>query len=150
MSTWLVMERSLHGVASPHTARIESAGRHFPATSLTTEELMASTRRRRRIELERLTGIHERRVSAGDDDSLSLPVPAAQNCLVRSSYGPADLDVGINCHITKFGYTAGFVAALAEVVCHGRLAGGPALFVCAGAGITAGAVLYDPAEGELQ
>ena len=63
--TWLMMEPSPNrGRAAPHVARFESIGRRLPTTRLTTEELMASTRHRTRIDLERLTGIHERRVVA--------------------------------------------------------------------------------------
>ena len=36
------------------------------------------------VDLERLTGIRERRVSDGKEDSLSLAVAAARDCLDRS------------------------------------------------------------------
>ena len=86
---------------APYRARIAGAGRHLPSTRLSTGKLMASTRHRTRIDLERLTGIRERRVSAGKEDSLSLATAAALKCL-RSSGRPADtLDVVINCSITK-------------------------------------------------
>ena len=102
MTNWLMMEKSPDGVAAPYTARIESAGRCLPPTRLTTSELMASTRHRTRIDLERLTGIRERRVSVGDHDSLSLAVAAASDCLERSDHTAADLEVVISCSITKF------------------------------------------------
>jgi 3-oxoacyl-[acyl-carrier-protein] synthase-3 len=62
---------------------------------------MASTRHRTRIDLERLTGIHERRVSVGDESSFSLAVGAAESCLRRSGHDPSELDVVISCSITK-------------------------------------------------
>lgn len=96
------MERSPDGDSAPHKARIESAGRCLPTTHLTTEELMATTRHHTRIDLERLTGIHERRVSTGDHDSLTLAVAAAQDCLAHSGHLAADLDVVISCSITKY------------------------------------------------
>ncbi|HYB82565.1 MAG TPA: 3-oxoacyl-ACP synthase, partial [Mycobacterium sp.] len=66
---WLVMENAGDGVAAPFVARLAGAGRHLPETHLTTDELMATTRHHTRIDLERLTGIRERRVSVGDEDS---------------------------------------------------------------------------------
>lgn len=95
---WLVREA---GGRAAHRSRIAGAGRQLPATRLTSDELMASTRHRTHIDLERLTGIHERRVSVGDEDSYTLATAAALDCLHRSGR-PADaLDVVINCSITK-------------------------------------------------
>jgi len=99
---WLLLERSPDGDRSPHTARIESAGRHLPVSHLTTEDLMATTRHHTHIDLERLTGIHERRVSAGEEDSLSLAVGAARECLARSAHDASELEVVISCSITKY------------------------------------------------
>ena len=101
-TSWLLTERSPDGDRAPHKARIESAGRCLPTTHLTTDELMATTRHHTRIDLERLTGIHERRVSVGDHDSLTLAVAAAEDCLAHSGHEAADLDVVISCSITKY------------------------------------------------
>ncbi|MEM6110668.1 3-oxoacyl-[acyl-carrier-protein] synthase III C-terminal domain-containing protein [Mycobacterium sp. 050272] len=98
---WLVMEASGDGPAAPFVARLAAAGRHLPETHLTTDELMATTRHRTRIDLERLTGIHERRVSVGDEDSHTLATSAALNCLATAQQDPASLDVVISCSITK-------------------------------------------------
>jgi len=99
---WLVTERSPNGEIAPYVARVESAGRRLPDDLLTTDALMATTKHRTRIDLERLTGIHERRVSNGDDDSLSLAVAAARDCLAHSGHDVADLEVVISCSITKY------------------------------------------------
>ncbi|MBW0012699.1 3-oxoacyl-[acyl-carrier-protein] synthase III C-terminal domain-containing protein [Mycobacterium sp.] len=99
---WLVMETDADGARAPFVARLAGAGRHLPETHLTTDELMASTRHRTHIDLERLTGIRERRVSVGDEDSLSLATSAALNCLAKARQDPASLDVVISCSITKF------------------------------------------------
>jgi 3-oxoacyl-[acyl-carrier-protein] synthase III len=96
------MEKSPDGERAPHVARIESIGRRLPATRLASAELMASTRHRTRIDLERLTGIHERRVAGGEEDSLSLAAAAADDCLRRSRHGAEDLQVVVNCSITKY------------------------------------------------
>jgi 3-oxoacyl-[acyl-carrier-protein] synthase III len=101
-STWLMMEHSPNGQRAPHVARLESVGRCLPRTRRTTAELMASTRHRTRIDLERLTGIRERRVSDGHEDSRTLAVGAAADCLSRSRHRPEDLDVVVSCSITKY------------------------------------------------
>ena len=101
-SGWLLTERSPDGAAAPHVARIAGIGRRLPAAHLTTAELMGSTRHHTRIDLERLTGIHERRVSLGDDDSLSLAVGAARDCLARSGRRAEDIDLVVSCSITKY------------------------------------------------
>ena len=99
---WLLMERSPDGHRAPFAARIESAGRRLPLSHLTTTELMASTRHHTHIDLERLTGIHERRVSVGEEDSLTLAVAAARDCLAHSQLRVGDLEVVISCSITKY------------------------------------------------
>ena len=98
---WLMMEAG-DTTAAPFRTRLAGAGRHLPDTVLSTRDLMGSTRHHTHIDLERLTGIHERRVSAGDDDSYSLATAAAFDCLSRAHQDAAGLDVVISCSITKF------------------------------------------------
>lgn len=98
---WLMREHGANARA-PFKSRVASAGRQLPAARLTTDALMRSTRHRTHIDLERLTGIHERRVSLGEETSLTLAVGAANDCLARSSWDAADLDVVISCSITKY------------------------------------------------
>lgn len=99
---WLVMEPSSDGVDVPFRTRIAGAGRYLPATRLTTEALMSTTRHRTHIDLERLTGIRERRVSVGDEDSYSLATGAARTCLDKAGCDAASIDAVISCSITKF------------------------------------------------
>lgn len=99
---WLVMESDGQGASAPYVARVAGAGRHLPETRLTTDELMATTRHHTHIDLERLTGIHERRVSLGEEDSYTLASTAARNCLNNAGQDPADIDVVVSCSITKF------------------------------------------------
>ena len=99
---WLVMEPSRGKSPAPFATRLAGAGRHLPTTHLTTDELMLSTRHHTHIDLERLTGIHERRVSIGDEDSYSLATSAALNCLDKAQRTAASVDVVISCSITKF------------------------------------------------
>ncbi len=80
--------------------RIESLGVRLPETVMTMEELLATCRHRPRIDLEKITGIRERRV-ARDEYALDLAVAAARRALEISIYGPADLDAVICTSISK-------------------------------------------------
>jgi 3-oxoacyl-[acyl-carrier-protein] synthase-3 len=115
---WLVMEGD--GPAAQFRTRLAGAGRHLPATHLTTDELMATTRHNTHIDLERLTGIRERRVSIGDEDSYSLAISAGLNCLGRANQNAAELDVVISCSITKFrgGLTQWVEPTMSSAVAH--------------------------------
>jgi 3-oxoacyl-[acyl-carrier-protein] synthase-3 len=62
---------------------------------------MGSTLHRTRIDLERLTGIRERRICSKGEDSLTLAIDAARDCLARSHYTGADLQVVIDASITR-------------------------------------------------
>ena len=101
-TSWLVAERSPGDASAPYVADITSAGRSLPVRHLSTDELMASTRHRTRIDLERLTGIRERRVVGDDDDSLTLAVTAAADCVARGGIDAAELDAVVSCSITKY------------------------------------------------
>jgi 3-oxoacyl-[acyl-carrier-protein] synthase III len=105
---WMVME----GGAEPHeagrppfTSRFASIGVQLPDSRLTTDELMARMRHKADIDLEGLTGIHERRVAGHGEDSFTLALGAARDCLERSGRRPEDVEVLINASITK--YTGG-------------------------------------------
>jgi 3-oxoacyl-[acyl-carrier-protein] synthase-3 len=135
---WLTIERTHTGGTTPYSTRISSAGRRLPDSHLTTDELMASTRHRTHIDLERLTGIHERRVSIGEDTSLSLAVDAARDCLARSEWAATDLDVVISCSITKYreGFSQWLEPAMSAAVADAIGASGAVTFdignACAG------------------
>jgi 3-oxoacyl-[acyl-carrier-protein] synthase-3 len=92
--------------AKPFAARFESIGLALPTKRLTSQELLGSLKHHPHIELERLTGIHERRVADEGEDSLSLAVGAARDCLAHSDYAGGDLDMVISCSISK--YRSGF------------------------------------------
>lgn len=99
---WLVMEDSGHGAVAPFRTRLAGAGRYFPSARLSTDELMSTTRHRTHVDLERLTGIRERRVSTGEEDSYSLATGAARDCLATAERPGDSIDVVISCSITKF------------------------------------------------
>nr|WP_235435924.1 3-oxoacyl-[acyl-carrier-protein] synthase III C-terminal domain-containing protein [Mycobacterium sp. EPa45] len=97
-----MMEPSEGGEEALFHTRLAGAGRHLPSTHLTTDELMSTTRHRTHIDLQRLTGIRERRVSVGDEDSYTLATTAALDCLTRSQRAADSIDAVISCSITKF------------------------------------------------
>jgi len=90
------------GPAAPHRSRIESLGLKLPKRRLTTQELIASCKHRHRVDLEKLTGIRERRVCAEGEDSFTLAVDAAWDCLSHSRYDPHDIEMLISCSITTY------------------------------------------------
>lgn len=118
---WLVTEGSSGGSPAPYAADITSAGRSLPVRHLSTEDLMASTRHRTGIDLERLTGIRDRRVVGADEDSLTLAAAAAADCLRRRHFDAADLDAVISCSITKYrgGSTQWLEPAMSDAVAEG-------------------------------
>ncbi|OBC00383.1 3-oxoacyl-ACP synthase [Mycobacterium sp. 852013-50091_SCH5140682] len=99
---WLMMEPADDGSPARFRTRVTGVGRHLPGTRLTTEALMSATRHRTHIDLERLTGIRERRVSIGDEDSFTLATAAARDCLITAGCDGSAVDAVINCSITKF------------------------------------------------
>ncbi len=80
--------------------RIESLGAYLPEKVLTMEDLLASCRRRPPWDLERITGIRERRVAVGEY-AVDLAVLAARRALELSRYQAAELDVVICASISK-------------------------------------------------
>lgn len=89
------------GADPPFRARFESIGAKLPDRRLTSQELMETTRHHPHIELERLTGIHERRVCSEGEDSYTLAVGAARDCLAHSRHAPADIELLISTSISK-------------------------------------------------
>jgi 3-oxoacyl-[acyl-carrier-protein] synthase-3 len=82
--------------------RLECIGVKLPGRILTTRELMASTRHRTSIDLERLTGIRQRHVCSEGEDSYTLAVDAARDCLARSRHAPDDIEMLISTSITRY------------------------------------------------
>lgn len=80
--------------------RIESLGAYLPEQVLTMEELLASCRRRPPWDLERITGIHERRVAVGEY-AIDLAVQAAKRALALSRFQASDLDMVVCASISK-------------------------------------------------
>jgi 3-oxoacyl-[acyl-carrier-protein] synthase III len=81
--------------------RFESIGAYLPATVQSTADLVGRMSYRPPFDLEQVTGIAERRVHGEHEDSLVLALRAAEDCLSRSRYTGADLDVVISASITR-------------------------------------------------
>jgi 3-oxoacyl-[acyl-carrier-protein] synthase-3 len=82
-------------------ARIASVGVDLPKRRVTTSELVASCRHPLDADLERLTGIRERRVCAEGEDSYTLATAATVDCLKRSGVEARDLDMLVSCSIAR-------------------------------------------------
>ncbi|MFC4908153.1 3-oxoacyl-ACP synthase III family protein [Actinomadura gamaensis] len=103
MTAWMTTEGGGDPRRTPYGVRFESVGRCLPATRLGTGELMGTLRHRHaRIDLERLTGIRERRVAGAEHTSLSLAVSAAEDALSRSRHRPEAVEALLSCGITKY------------------------------------------------
>ncbi|HEX7669589.1 MAG TPA: 3-oxoacyl-[acyl-carrier-protein] synthase III C-terminal domain-containing protein [Polyangiaceae bacterium] len=99
---WMLYEGGrAEPAAHAHVGRFESLGLSLPDKRLTTAELMGSTRHPTHIDLERLTGIRERRICSEGEDSFTLAVAAARDCLAHSRCKPEDLEMLISCSISK-------------------------------------------------
>jgi 3-oxoacyl-[acyl-carrier-protein] synthase III len=102
--TWLALEGSLRPGQdeAPFGSRIAGIGVDIPEHRESTAALMASTRHHTNIDLERLTGIRSRHVVGAGEDSLTLALGAARDCLAHSQYDPAQLDMVISASITRY------------------------------------------------
>jgi 3-oxoacyl-[acyl-carrier-protein] synthase III len=96
---WLTLESP--GPGGSWGCRIESVGVKLPAQRLMTKDLMDRTRHRTHIQLERLTGIHERHVVGPGENSFTLGAGAARDCLAHSQHRAADIEMLISTSITR-------------------------------------------------
>jgi 3-oxoacyl-[acyl-carrier-protein] synthase-3 len=82
--------------------QIESIGVKIPGKVLTTLDLVDKLKIPCVKKFGLLTGISERKVCSSGEDSFSLAVDAARNCLSFSKYRADEIDMIINCSITKY------------------------------------------------
>ncbi|MFI9408969.1 3-oxoacyl-ACP synthase III family protein [Nocardia gamkensis] len=89
---------------SPHS-RFESIGAYLPSRVVTTAELLSGLKEPPSFDLEKITGVRERRVRdtrpESHEDSFTLAVKAVEDCLSRSKYAPEEIDVVISASITR-------------------------------------------------
>lgn len=87
-------------------SRIASLGTRLPATVQTTPQLAALVPGLGDADIEKITGIAERRVCdpdpAAGEDSFGMALAAARDALASSHYQAADLDIVISASITRF------------------------------------------------
>jgi 3-oxoacyl-[acyl-carrier-protein] synthase-3 len=100
---WMALEGGADGPVNGglYTSRFAAVGASVPEDRLSSDELMASTRHRTHIELERLTGIRERHVVAEGEDSYTLALGAARDALAHWDRAAEDLDVLIVSSISR-------------------------------------------------
>ena len=96
---WMALESPDPGAS--WGCRIESVGVKLPARRLTTRELMSRTKHHTHIQLERLTGIHERHVVGPGENSFTLAAGAARDCLAHSQRQASDIEMLISTSITR-------------------------------------------------
>ncbi|MCP4135165.1 MAG: hypothetical protein GY754_29625, partial [bacterium] len=73
--------------------KIESLGVYLPDKVLTTSELLQRCNKKLKIDLEKVTGISERRASEDGETSLDLAVNAAKNALSMSKYKTNEIEM---------------------------------------------------------
>lgn len=81
--------------------KIESLGIYLPETVLTTSELLSQCKHPPSLDLEKITGIRERRKAVGEY-AVDLAVKSAENALKMSQYSAEELDMIICTSISKY------------------------------------------------
>jgi 3-oxoacyl-[acyl-carrier-protein] synthase-3 len=87
--------------ATAGASRIASVGIELPRRRLSTADLLASCRHPVTADLERLTGIRERRLCAEGEDSFTMAAAAAADCLNRAGCPAAEVEMLVSCSISK-------------------------------------------------
>ena len=82
--------------------RFESIGVYTPSNIVSTQELIDKMKVAPLFDLEKLTGIKNRRYRSKEEDSFSIALAAAKDCLKHSSYKATDIDIIIYASISKF------------------------------------------------
>jgi len=98
---WMALEGGSGGSGS-YASRFVGIGASIPAQRLGSSELMASTKYPTGIDLERLTGVHERRIAGEGEDSYTLALDAARDALTHADCAAEDLEVLIVSSITHY------------------------------------------------
>src|ERR1700681_4693144 len=100
---WMALEGGADGSSSggSYTSRFVGVGASVPERRLSSDELMASTQHRTDIDLERLTGVRERRIAGEGEDSYTLALGAARDALAYADCDAEDLDMLIVSSITR-------------------------------------------------
>lgn len=85
--------------------RLEAIGAYLPAAVMSTRELLDRLEKAPEFDLVKITGTTERRVAddtaQSPENSLTMAVSAARDCLGRSRYAPDEIDAVISCSISR-------------------------------------------------
>lgn len=81
---------------------IESLGIYLPPKSISTSDVLQSCIKQIRFPLEKITGISSRRMAGQNEFAIDLARNAIANCLEKSKYHPADIDVLVCCNISRY------------------------------------------------
>jgi 3-oxoacyl-[acyl-carrier-protein] synthase III len=84
------------------SSKIESIGIKLPDNVVRSTEISQELTLSKPLQLERLSGISSRHVCSEKDDSLTLAIDAANDCLKYSVYKAEDLEMIICCSISKY------------------------------------------------
>lgn len=82
--------------------KIESIGIKLPQKEWATAEIEKEAVSPKSLKLELLTGISSRRICGKDEDSLTLAVDAVKDCLKYSLLKADEIEMIINCSISKY------------------------------------------------
>jgi 3-oxoacyl-[acyl-carrier-protein] synthase-3 len=101
---WMAFEGGVDGSrgGGPYTSRFVGIGASVPERRMSSDELMASTKHRTGIDLERLTGVRERRIAGEGEDSYTLALGAARDALAYADLAADDLDMLIVSSISHY------------------------------------------------
>ncbi len=100
---WMTLEGGAGDPAGggSYASRFAAIGSRVPDRRVSSAELMASTKHRTHIELERLTGIHEHHVVSEGEDSYTLALDAARDALAHWDGAAEELDMVIVTSISR-------------------------------------------------
>ncbi|MBT4290597.1 MAG: ketoacyl-ACP synthase III [Deltaproteobacteria bacterium] len=82
-------------------SKIESIGVKLPERCVTPRDIISKLKIFNPPNLERISGIKERRFCAENEDSYTLAVDAVKDCLSRSKYKPEAIDMVVCCSISR-------------------------------------------------
>ncbi|RDV15368.1 3-oxoacyl-ACP synthase [Pontibacter diazotrophicus] len=81
---------------------IESIGIYLPPQSVSTTEVLQGCKSQSCFPLEKVSGIISRRMAGQQEFSIDLAKKAVSDCLEKSAYLPADIDLLICCNISRY------------------------------------------------
>ncbi|MEO8110493.1 MAG: 3-oxoacyl-[acyl-carrier-protein] synthase III C-terminal domain-containing protein [Ginsengibacter sp.] len=81
---------------------IESLGVYLPEESYSSADVIQGCTKQIRFPLEKVSGIKSRRMAGKNEFSIDLAMKAITDCLEKSQYRPADIDLLICCNISRY------------------------------------------------